>query len=165
MILVSRNFSGFRLSKILNTERVNFFAMVRLVIVDDHRLVREAWRLLLGRDLRISVIAVCESGEQAIEAARNLQPDVMMMDITMDPINGIDATRLIREFNDTVKIIGVSVHSDLTHVNAIMNAGANGYVTKNSGGDEMIHAITEEMDNRTYICREVAGFNRPRKTR
>lgn len=138
--------------------------MVRLVIVDDHRLVREAWKLLLGRDSRISVIAVCESGEQAIEAARNLQPDVMMMDITMEPINGIDATRLIREFNDTIKIIGVSVHSDLTHVNAIMNAGANGYVTKNSGGDEMLRAITEVMENKTYICREVSGFNRPRQT-
>jgi two-component system invasion response regulator UvrY len=138
--------------------------MVRLVIVDDHRLVREAWKLLLSRDPRISVIAVCESGEQAIEAARNLQPDVMMMDITMEPINGIEATRLIREFNDSVKIIGVSVHSDLTHVNAILTAGANGYVTKNSGGDEMILAITEVMNNKTYICREVAGFTRSRHT-
>ena len=104
--------------------------MVRLVIVDDHRLVREAWKLLLSRDPRISVVGVCEGGQQAIEAARTLDPQVMMIDITMEPINGVDATRLIREFNQDLKILGVSVHSDLAHVHAIMNAGANGYVTK-----------------------------------
>lgn len=133
--------------------------MVRLVIVDDHRLVREAWKLLLSRDENISVIAICEDGGQAIETAKSLQPDVILMDITMEPINGVDATRLIREFDEQVKIIGVSVHSDLTHVNAIINAGANGYVTKNSGGDEMIFAIKEVMRGNTYICKEIPGYD------
>ena len=132
--------------------------MVKLVIVDDHRLVREAWKLLLSRDKRISVIAVCESGEQAIEAARKLQPDIMLMDITMEPINGVETTRLIREFNETIRIIGVSVHSDLAHVNAIMNAGANGYVTKNSPGEEMVAAIIQVMGGQRYICKEIYGF-------
>lgn len=133
--------------------------MVKLVIVDDHRLVREAWKLLLSRDKRISVIAVCESGAEAIETARTTEIDVMLMDITMEPVNGVDATRLIREFNNSLKIIGVSVHSDLAHVNAIMNAGANGYVTKNSSGDEMISAIFQVMEGKKYICKEVHGFD------
>ncbi|MBC7850916.1 MAG: response regulator transcription factor [Chitinophagaceae bacterium] len=133
--------------------------MVKLVIVDDHRLVREAWKLLLSRDKRLSVIAVCESGAEAVSAARDLQPDIMLMDITMEPMNGVDATRAIREFNSTIKIIGVSVHSDLAHVNAIMNAGANGYVTKNSSGDEMIGAIIQVMDGKRYICKEIHGFD------
>jgi two-component system, NarL family, invasion response regulator UvrY len=133
-------------------------AMVRLVIVDDHRLVREAWKLLLSRDPRISVVAVCEGGQQAIDAARTLTPDVMMMDITMEPINGVEATRLIREFDNTIKILGVSVHSDLAHVNAIMNAGANGYVTKNSAGEEMIFAIMELFEGRRYIGKEIRGY-------
>jgi DNA-binding NarL/FixJ family response regulator len=81
----------------------------------------------------------------------------MMMDITMTPVNGVEATKRIRTFNTDVKIIGVSVHSDLTHVNAIMNAGANGYVTKNSSGEEMINAIVQVMEGRTYLCREVHG--------
>ena len=132
--------------------------MVKLVIVDDHRLVREAWKLLLSRDNRISVIAVCESGEEAIEAARRLEPDIMLMDITMEPLNGVDTTRLIRVFNDTIRIIGVSVHSDLAHVNAIMNAGANGYVTKNSPGEEMVAAIVQVMDGKRYICKEIYGY-------
>lgn len=132
--------------------------MVRLVIVDDHRLVREAWKRVLSRDQRIEVVAVCEDGHQAVDAARNVKPDVMMMDITMEPLNGVDATRLIREFDSSVKIIGVSVHSDLAHVNAIMNAGANGYVTKNSSADEMITAIMQIKDGGTYICKEIHGY-------
>lgn len=134
--------------------------MVRLVIVDDHRLVREAWKRVLSRDERIEVVAVCENGQQAIDTARELKPDLMMMDITMEPVNGVDATRLIREFNSTVKIIGVSVHSDLAHVNAIMNAGANGYVTKNSSGDEMINAIMQIMEGKMYICKEIHGYDK-----
>jgi DNA-binding NarL/FixJ family response regulator len=134
--------------------------MVRLVIVDDHRLVREAWKRVLSRYERISVIAVCENGEQAVDAARKLQPDVMMMDITMTPVNGVDATKRIRTFNNDVKIIGVSVHSDLAHVNAIMNAGANGYVTKNSSGEEMINAIMQVMEGRKYLCSEVNGYEK-----
>ena len=133
--------------------------MVRLVIVDDHRLVREAWKRVLSRDERIAIIAVCDNGEQAVEAARKLDPDVMMMDITMHPLNGIEATRFIREFSSSVRIIGVSVHSDLAHVKAIMNAGANGYVTKNSSAEEMINAIMEVMDGKTYLCKEIYGYH------
>jgi len=133
--------------------------MVRLVIVDDHRLVREAWKRVLSRDERISIIAVCENGGQAVEAARKLAPDVMMMDITMHPVNGVEATRSIREFNSSLRIIGVSVHSDLAHVKAIMNAGADGYVTKNSSGEEMVNAIMEVMEGKKYVCREIHGYH------
>lgn len=133
--------------------------MVRLIIVDDHKLVREAWRLLLNRDPRIQVIDVCESGEKAVVAARELKPDVMLMDITMEPMNGVEATAAIREFDTAIKIIGVSVHSDLAHVNAIIGAGANGYITKNSSGEEMVSGIMEVMSGNTYVCKEIHGFN------
>lgn len=142
----------------VNLDRIAF-PMIRLIIVDDHKLVREAWKLLLSRDERIEVIAVCESGEQAIEAAKNQKPDVMLMDITMEPMNGVEATAAIRAFNTTIKIIGVSVHSDLAHVNAIIGAGANGYITKNSSGEEMVHGIFEIMSGKTYVCKEVHGYN------
>ena len=133
--------------------------MVRLIIVDDHKLVREAWRLLLNRDPRIEVIDVCESGEKAVVAAREQKPDVMLMDITMEPMNGVEATAAIREFENEIKIIGVSVHSDLAHVNAIIGAGANGYITKNSSGEEMVNGIMEVMSGKTYVCKEIHGFS------
>lgn len=129
--------------------------MIKVIIADDHKLVREAWNLLLSRDKRLSIIAICENGSQAIEACRTLSPDVVLMDINMEPISGIEATRSIREFTDDIRIIGISVHTDLPYVNALMNAGANGYVTKNSSGDEMVKAILLVMDGKQYFCKEI----------
>jgi DNA-binding NarL/FixJ family response regulator len=130
--------------------------MIRVVIVDDHNLVREAWALLLGRDPNLTIIATCENGEQGIKVCRDLQPDVILMDINMDPVNGVEATKAIREFSREVKIIGISVHTDLPYLNALMHAGANGYVTKNSPGEEMIRAIMLVMEGKKYFCREIA---------
>lgn len=130
--------------------------MIKVVIADDHRLVREAWRLLLERDKRLSVIAVCENGYRVVEACRILQPDVVLMDINMEPMNGIDATRNIRQFSEGIRIIGISVHTDSSYVNALIQAGANGYVTKNSPGEEMVTAILQVMEGQSYFCKEIS---------
>ena len=130
--------------------------MIKVVIADDHKLVREAWSLLLSRDKRLSIIAICESGHQVVQACKAFTPDVVLMDINMEPLSGIDATRAIRLFDDEIRIIGISVHTDLPYVNALMQAGANGYVTKNSSGAEMIRAIMLVMDGQQYFCQEIA---------
>lgn len=132
--------------------------MVKVVIADDHHLVREAWTLLLSRDKRLEIIAVCDGGEQVVEACQDHGPDVVLMDINMEPMNGIDATKAIRQFSGEIRIIGISVHNDLAYVNALMKAGANGYVTKNSSSEEMIRAIFETMDGREYLCKEVTDI-------
>lgn len=132
--------------------------MIKVIIADDHRLVREAWNLLLSRDKRLSIIAICENGDQVIEACKTLSPDVVLMDINMEPVSGIEATRVIREFTDEVRIIGISVHTDLPYINALMHAGANGYVTKNSSGEEMIRAIMLVMDGQQYFCKEIVDI-------
>jgi len=132
--------------------------MIKVIIADDHRLVREAWNLLLSRDKRLSIIAICENGYQVIEACKTLSPDVVLMDINMEPISGIEATRIIREFTDEIRIIGISVHTDLPYINALMHAGANGYVTKNSSGEEMIRAIMLVMDGQQYFCKEIVNI-------
>lgn len=134
--------------------------MIKVVIVDDHRLVREAWKRVLDRDTRLSVEAICENGFVAVEACKDIQPDVVLMDINMDPMNGIEATKAIREFSDDIKIIGISVHTDLAYVKALMQAGGNGYVTKNSSGDEMIDAILLVTEGQQYYCREIADIVR-----
>jgi two-component system, NarL family, invasion response regulator UvrY len=132
--------------------------MIKVIIADDHKLVREAWSLLLSRDKRLSVIAICENGFQVVEACKTLSPDVVLMDINMEPVSGIEATRSIRTFTDDIRIIGISVHTDLPYVNALMNAGANGYVTKNSSGEEMVKAILLVMDGKQYFCKEIANM-------
>ena len=132
--------------------------MIKVVIADDHKLVREAWNLLLSRDKRLSIIAICENGFQVIEACKTLTPDVVLMDINMEPVSGIDATKAIRQFDDDVRVIGISVHTDLPYINALMQAGANGYVTKNSSGEEMIRAIMLVMEGHQYFCKEIADI-------
>ena len=134
--------------------------MVKVIIADDHSMVREAWALLLSRDPHISIIATCENGEQAITLCKEMNPDVVLMDINMEPVNGIDATRAIRDFSVEIKIIGISIHTDLPYLNALMLAGANGYVTKNSSAEEMIKAILIVMEGEKYFCKEIADLQR-----
>ncbi|WP_276481959.1 response regulator [Paraflavitalea pollutisoli] len=133
--------------------------MITVVIADDHRMVREAWKLVLNRDNRLSVSALCENGFKVVEVCRDNPPDVVLMDINMDPMNGIEATKAIREFSNDIKIIGISVHTDLSYIHALMKAGGNGYVTKNSSGEEMINAILEVMEGRSYYCKEIAEYH------
>jgi two-component system invasion response regulator UvrY len=134
--------------------------MIKLIIVDDHLHVREAWSWVLSQVPRISVIAQCANGQEAIEAAKRLQPDVILMDIHMAPVNGIEATRTIRQFSSNIKIIGVSVQAERSYVNEMLRNGANGYVTKNSPSTEMVAAIHEVLAGNTYLCEEV-GHLRP----
>ena len=129
--------------------------MIKLIIVDDHFHVRQAWSWVLNQVPRLNVIAQCANGQEAIEAAKSLQPDVILMDINMKPVNGIEATRSIREFAPDMKIIGVSVQTERSYVNEMLRNGANGYVTKNSPSTEMVMAIDEVLAGNTYICEEI----------
>jgi len=128
---------------------------IKVVIVDDHRMVRETWRMILDSHERISVIAECSSGEEAIAAAASLQPDVMLMDINMSPVNGLEATKEIVKLNPGIKIIGVSVNDQPMYVKNMMKNGAKGYMTKNSSMTEMIHAIMEVSIGNTYLGEEI----------
>jgi DNA-binding NarL/FixJ family response regulator len=129
--------------------------MVRIIIVDDHFHVREAWSWVLNQVPGINVIAQCANGREAIETARKLRPDVILMDINMEPVNGIEATRAIREFAPDIKIIGVSIQAERSYVNEMLRNGANGYVTKNSSSTEMVMAIDEVLAGKTYLCEEI----------
>lgn len=135
--------------------------MIKIVIADDHKLVREAWAMLLRRDKRLNVVAICENGQEIIDYTKEQQVDVVLMDINMEPVNGINATRAIRKYNADVKIIGISVHTDLPYVKALMEAGANGYVTKNSSGAEMINAIFQVLEGNVFYCKEIAAIYNP----
>jgi DNA-binding NarL/FixJ family response regulator len=129
--------------------------MIKIIIVDDHKHVREAWSWVLNQTPQINVIAQCANGQEAIEAAKRLNPDVILMDIHMTPVNGIEATRTIRGFAPDIKIIGVSVQAERSYVNEMLRNGANGYVTKNSPSSEMVAAIDEVLAGNTYICEEM----------
>ena len=128
---------------------------IRLVLVDDHEMVRNTWKLILQQDIRIDIIAECSSGAEAIEIAAELLPDIMLMDINMSPVNGFEATRKIVKSCPEVKIIGVSVNDQPGYARNMLQLGARGFVTKNTTHEEMAEAIFEVFRGRTFICKEL----------
>lgn len=131
---------------------------INILLVDDHRLIRDSWSFILNSDPRFTVIGETSSGEEAIEIARNKQPDIILMDVNMTPVNGFEATKQIRKVSPSSKVIGVSMHSMPAYAKRMLQLGAMGYVTKNSSKEEMITAILEVTANRKYICDEVKNI-------
>ena len=136
---------------------------VRIIIVDDHAQVRKTWKMLLQTDKEINVIAECSSGDEAIQAATELNPDVILMDINMSPTNGFEATKEIVSTHPQIKIIGVSINNQPAYARHMIEMGAKGYVTKNSTKDEMLFAIREVLKGNNYICKEVMDKMQKRK--
>ena len=128
---------------------------ITILITDDQTLVREAWSFVLGSNPKFQVVAECSTGEEAITKSIELRPNIVIMDINLPGMKGIEATEQIRKYSPTSKIIGVSMHSEPAYVSKIMDAGALGYVTKNSHPEEMFKAISEVAADRKYICDEI----------
>jgi len=131
---------------------------ITIVIVDDHRLVRETWSYILNSDPRFRVISQCESGEEAVAAVPLLQPDIVIMDINLPGISGIEATEQIVNSGTTSKVLGVSLHSDPNYAQKMIQKGAMGYVTKNSAKEEMFEAIIQIQKGNRFICEEIKSI-------
>lgn len=131
---------------------------VTILIADDHTLVRETWSFILNTDPRFQVIAESGSGEDAVELAKQLRPEIVIMDINLPGMNGIEATELIRKYSPGSRILGVSLHTQPTYARKMIQKGAMGYVTKNSSREEMFKAITEIHSGRRYICEEIKNI-------
>ena len=131
---------------------------ITILIADDHTLVRETWSFILNTDPRFTVIAECGSGEEAIELSQKLRPNMVIMDINLPGMNGIEATQQIRKFSPASKILGVSLHTQPSYARKMIQKGAMGYVTKNSSKEEMFKAITEIHAGKKYICEEIKNI-------
>ncbi|MEI6947185.1 response regulator transcription factor [Paraflavisolibacter sp. H34] len=128
---------------------------IRVIIADDHALLREGWSFLLNNDPQFQVISVCGSGEEALEQAKAMRPDVVIMDINMPGMSGIDATRLMQQALPQVRVLGVSQHAKPAYAYKMMQEGAYGYLTKTSSKKELFHAIREVHEGRKYVCSEI----------
>jgi DNA-binding NarL/FixJ family response regulator len=131
---------------------------ITILIADDHKLIRETWAYILNNDARFQVIAACGNAEDAVELTKTKNPDVILMDINMSPISGLDATQQIRKILPTARIIGVSMHSQPAYAKKMLQIGARGYVTKNSSKEEMINAILEVYAGKKYVCDEIRNI-------
>ncbi|MBC8034822.1 MAG: response regulator transcription factor [Chitinophagaceae bacterium] len=131
---------------------------ITIMIADDHKLIRETWTYILNRDDRFEVIAECANSEEAVEKAKSLEPQIILMDINMLPYTGLEATQKIRQSSPASRIIGISMHSQPAYAKKMLQSGARGYVTKNSSKDEMITAIIEVMKGNRYLCDEIKNI-------
>jgi two-component system invasion response regulator UvrY len=128
---------------------------ITILIADDHTLIRQAWNLVLNTDPRFDVVAEAGSGEEAVELVQQLRPNIVIMDINLPGISGIEATQIIRKLYPATKVLGVSMHTQPAYVRKMLKQGAMGYVTKNSSREELSKAIIEIHNNRKYVCEEI----------
>lgn len=128
---------------------------VRIILADDHQILREGLRGLLDKQGGMEIVAEAASGQAAIQLCREHRPDVVIMDITMPDMNGIEATRAILEEMPDTKIIGLSMHSDKRFVSNMLAAGASGYLRKNCASDELAHAIDAVVHGQIYISPKI----------
>ena len=124
---------------------------IRIILADDHKIMREGLRALLAKHPDIEVVAEAGDGRGVVELARELNPDVVVIDIAMPDLNGIDATRQIVKQSPGVKVIALSMHSDRKFVKEMLSAGASGYLLKDSAFEELDTALHTVMNNQTYL--------------
>jgi len=129
----------------------------RILLADDHQIFREGLASLLERQQDMDVIQQASDGLQAVSFSRDLKPDVVVMDLTMPGMNGIEATRLIAKEVPGVKVLCLSVHGDTQFISAVLDAGASGYLLKDCAFEELVTAIHTVMGNQIYLSPGIAG--------
>jgi len=131
---------------------------IKVLIADDHQLFREGLVNLLSNVDDIEVIAQAENGKETIEKVKKLIPDVVLIDIGMPLMNGIEATRILKKEFQELKIIAVSMHSDRQFVKGILEAGADGYLLKNCTYRQLIDAVHSVVSGKKYLSDEITGM-------
>jgi len=131
---------------------------IRILLADDHKMFREGLRALIEKQPGMEIIDEVENGRKAVQLVRDLLPDVIIMDIAMPNLNGIEATRQIVAKIPSVKVIALSMHSDKRFVVEMLKAGASGYLLKDCAFEELAHAICAVRSNRTYLSPKIADM-------
>ncbi|WP_078119082.1 response regulator [Thiosocius teredinicola] len=131
--------------------------LTRVLIVDDHKILREGLRSLLDDAAEFEVIGEADNGRDALKLAKKLTPDIVLMDVAMSELNGIEATRQLVAMMPGIKVLGLSMHSDSRYVKRMLEAGASGYLLKENAFDELITALRAVGSNRVYVSPEASG--------
>ena len=131
--------------------------MINVLLVEDQELVRTGIKALLTTDENINVTGLASTGEEAIDAVEELSPDVVLMDINMPGIGGVEACRRIIQRNSEVKIIALTVHKDGPVPQQLLKLGVPGFISKSSPAEEMVNAIEQVVSGKRYFCTDVAN--------
>jgi two-component system response regulator DegU len=130
--------------------------MIKILIVDDHRIIRDGLKSLLSGEKDIEIIGEASNGEEALLKNRELKPDIIIADITMPEMNGIEMTRMITKEDSKTKVLMVSMHDNEDYINQALEVGASGFLLKDSSKEELITAIKAVENGETYCSGEVS---------
>ena len=130
---------------------------ITILLVDDHKIVFESLQSLLDEQPDMRVVGWAENGRDAVAKVKELEPAVVIMDVAMPDLNGIEATQQITSHYPGTKIIALSMHAEKQFVTGILSAGASGYLTKNCSSDELVNAIRCVVANKKYLSPDIAG--------
>ena len=129
---------------------------VKILLVDDHEIMREGMSALLRKYSQFEVVGQATDGRQALEMASHLNPDVVIMDVGMPNLNGVDATKKLLSLYPDLKIMALSAHSDGSIVGKMIKAGASGYMLKESAFEELIEGLNTLLDGKTFLCKKIS---------
>ena len=130
---------------------------IKIILADDHKIMRDGLRSLIEKQSDMTVVGEADNGRIALQLCQKLQPDIVVMDIGMPDLNGIEATSQIIGSKIATKVIALSMYSDKSFVSKMLMAGASGYLLKDCAVDELILAIKTVIENKVYISPAVAG--------
>lgn len=131
--------------------------MIRIILCDDHTMVREALRVVLERDLGMKVVGEAGDGETALRMAEKLEPDVVVMDVALPGLSGIETTRRLAAQQPKTKVLALSTYLDRRVVQQMLDAGASGYIAKSAAGSELERGIRSVLQGSSYLCPQVTA--------
>ena len=130
--------------------------MIRIMVADDHVLVRQGFKMILAAQPDMQIVGEAANGREAVEAGEKLQPDVVLMDVTMPELNGIEATRRLATASPRTRVLALSMHKDAVYVREILRAGARGYLLKDSAEADLIAAVRSVAKGEGYLSPSVS---------
>jgi len=132
--------------------------MISIILVDDHVIMRDGLRQLLEVESDMEVLGEADNGREAVKLALEKKPDIVIMDVAMQDMNGIEATRQIKNENSNIKVIALSMHSERQIVVGILRAGALGYLLKDSSSMELVEAVRTVYRGRNYLSQKISDI-------
>jgi DNA-binding NarL/FixJ family response regulator len=129
--------------------------MISVLIVDDHKILRDGISAIFQKSNDIKIVGECEDGDAVLDFLKTKHADVILMDIMMPNLNGIEATKLVKSEYPKIKIVTMSMHNDVSYIHAMIESGASGYILKNTSAEEMNKAIIQIYEGKTYFASEV----------
>ena len=130
---------------------------IRILLADDHAVVRQGFKMILDAEADMEIVGEAGNGRQAVDLAEQLRPDVVVMDVAMPELNGIEATRRLTADNPHIRVVALSMHKDSVYVREILRAGARGYLLKDSVADDLVAAVRAVAAGEGYLSPAISN--------